>query len=425
MEPDEELEEMKYRLTAMDPAKSTLLAGSCLFFAAFGSGSGDVAGDRRDTGFRVVPGEPPNKGILFVDHEAEGRSGHGGGTLVEAGNGDILAFYSNVSGDAFHDGHGVGGWSEYRRSSDGGKTWSDPIVFDYSKEVWEGDEVFSALVCTVNKTGNGTLVAVVPRFADVGWNKQRPPVYFLSHDHGNTWEGPREIDPEATVEEVSMTYNGSFVCSDSGTLYIVFIGGVEAMCPGPHSLYATTDDGESFERRSFLPFQKTFNYGTGQVLEDGRLVVYTYPHLGGKGDDQTGVPADQNDEHNLPYVISQDGGRSWSEVRTAYFAKRLRNPQMSEKIGDRYFMHGRSGLYGDDPRNLVLYSSGDGLNWDEGIVLKRNSRKDGDAYSANAVVGKRRAKDGERLLIQSSVAYDGRFRVNIRHWWLEPIGGGG
>ena len=84
--------------------------------------------------YRIVPGDVPNKGILFVNHQAENRSGHGGNCLTECHNGDILCFYSNVSGTIW-DGHSVGGWSEYRISSDGGASWSDPIALDYSKAV--------------------------------------------------------------------------------------------------------------------------------------------------------------------------------------------------------------------------------------------------------------------------------------------------
>ena len=84
---------------------------------------------RLTKGFRVLPAEIPNKGIRFVDHQKYGRSGHGGNCLTECHNGDIVAFYSNVSGEIYN-GHGVAGWSEYRRSKEGGVTWSEPVVLD-------------------------------------------------------------------------------------------------------------------------------------------------------------------------------------------------------------------------------------------------------------------------------------------------------
>ena len=67
-----------------------------------------AASNSLSKGFRVVPADVPNKGILFVDHEKYGRSGHGGNCLTECRNGDIVAFYSNVSGE-IEKGHGVAG----------------------------------------------------------------------------------------------------------------------------------------------------------------------------------------------------------------------------------------------------------------------------------------------------------------------------
>jgi hypothetical protein len=58
--------------------------------------------------FNIIPEGVPNGGILFVNNEAAGRSGHGGNTITECKNGDILCFYSNVSGEIFL-GHGVAG----------------------------------------------------------------------------------------------------------------------------------------------------------------------------------------------------------------------------------------------------------------------------------------------------------------------------
>ena len=54
-----------------------------------------TASNRLSKGFRVLPTDVPNKGIRFVDHEKDGRSGHAGNCLTECRNGDIVAFYSN------------------------------------------------------------------------------------------------------------------------------------------------------------------------------------------------------------------------------------------------------------------------------------------------------------------------------------------
>jgi len=358
--------------------------------------------------YRIVPGDVPNKGILFVNHQAENRSGHGGNCLTECHNGDILCFYSNVSGTIW-DGHSVGGWSEYRISSDGGASWSDPIALDYSKAVWDGDEVYSALVVGVTTAPNGTVIAVLARFADPKWIKQLPPVYLLSYDHGRTWSEPRDLDPSASVADVSLTFDA--LCVHEDTVYAVFMSGADNYCPGPYSLYCSTDNSETWTRRSELPFSHDNYYCTAGVLDNGDLIVYSYPYR-----------KKETNEHDLHYVISSDQGYTWSPVQTTYFAKKLRNPQLSEKIGGCYFMHGRSGSYGEGRGNLVLYSSRDGINWDEGVILHERVTPEKDAYSANAVVGKYRPNGERKLLIQSSISYDPNSAcVNIHHWWVTDV----
>ena len=89
--------------------------------------------------FFVYPADIPNTGVLFVDRQKEDRSGHGNNSLTECRNGDIVAFYSVTGTGADNlNGHGSAGWSEYRRSTDGGLTWGPPTVFEYSKQIWEG-----------------------------------------------------------------------------------------------------------------------------------------------------------------------------------------------------------------------------------------------------------------------------------------------
>ena len=85
-----------------------------------------VAADKPGQAFTIYPPNPPNDGILFVDHSPTDRSGHLGHALVEYADGKILAFYPNCSND--NKGHSAVGWMEYKRSEDGGKTWSDPEV---------------------------------------------------------------------------------------------------------------------------------------------------------------------------------------------------------------------------------------------------------------------------------------------------------
>ncbi len=365
----------------------------------------------KEKGFRVLPADIPNKGIRFVDHQKHGRSGHGGNCLTECHNGDIVAFYSNVSGE-IEKGHGVAGWSEYRRSSDGGKSWNEPVVLDYSKRAWEGEEMYSAIIFAATTAPNGTLIAFASRFEKDLWVKKLPPVCLLSPDHGRTWTEPRPLDPHTTVEEVSLTFNAVFTHEDQ--VFAVFMGGSADYCVGPYSLYVSADNGETFERRSVLPFDHENYYVTAGVLDRGDLIVYSYPYRKNAA----------TDEYNIPYVTSVDQGRTWSEVKTTHFARAIRNPQLSRKIGNLYFLHGRSGSMSQDPSHLILYPSRDGIHWDEGTILHRKEIGGGDAYSANEVIGKYDPSVPNRLLIQSSIAYEeGSSRVNEHHWWVEGIDG--
>ncbi len=348
--------------------------------------------------YHIAPPDLPNDGERFVDHDLRGRSGHGGQCLVQCSNGDLLAFYSNTAADVW-DGHSAAGWTEYRRSTDGGTTWGDPQVLEYSRAAWEREELCSALVFGVTAAPDGTLIAIVCRFATPEWIKADTPVYLTSADHGETWSAPRPLDPTADLTTAALTFDATFV--HGREVFVVVFGDTGNMAEGTYNLYVSDDNGDTFRHRSTLPFDPRNYYVTGGVLDDSDLIVYSYPFRG----------ADTTDERAIEYVRSADGGRSWSSVDATHVAKKLRNPQLSAKLGDRYFMHGRSGSYGTGSGRLVLYTSVDGIAWDEGTILYEDGQS--DCYSANVVVG------GDRLLIQSSINYDPDTKcVNERHWWV-------
>ena len=358
---------------------------------------------RGGNAFSISPSDVPNDGRIFVDHSEEGRSGHGGQAIAEAKNGDIIAFYSNVSG-TLHGGHSASGWSEYRISEDGGHSWSEPYILEYSMDVWNGDEYNSVLVDEVVTAPNGTIVAFARRYVNDFW-RSVDTVYLRSYDHGRTWTEALEVDPaksgtELSREEASLVYGN--------TIFVLFNDRFSNF--GMHRLYVSVDSGETFKKRSILPFDWDQWYGTMGVMPDGRLIAYSY-----NSDDDGRV---------LQYTISEDLGRSWSGVETTEFEKRIRNPQLSDRIGRYYLMHGRSGQSGDDPRHFVLYRSTDAVNWDEGVFLNRGSADSVDSYSTNAVVGRFKDSTPTRLLIQASIGYDdeGR-RVNLHHWEVGDVAG--
>ena len=368
--------------------------------------------------YKVIPENIPNEGILFVDHEKTGRSGHGGHAVTECANGDIIAFYMNTWAEEWR-GHGAGGWSSYKRSTDGGKTWGEPVDFKYSYDTWNksDDDVYSAMVFGVVKAPDGTLIATAVRFADASWRKKKAPVYLLSHDNGHTWSDPIELDKDATVDDVSLTMNTNFVRNNE--VFIVCFGGAQSPGVGPYSMYVSKDNGKTFSRRSLLPFDHRNYYSAAGVLDNGDIIVYSYPY---PTDGRYADARKETDEKNIPYVISKDGGHTWSEVKKTHFAKSIRNPQMSGKVGDYFFMHGRSGSFGENPNNFVLYSSKDGITWDEGVYLVSREKTPragaGDFYSGNTVIGGSTPSSPKRVLIQADISYNGP-RVNIYHWFVE------
>ena len=356
--------------------------------------------------FVITPEGLPNDGIMFADLQKGNRSGHLGHALVEYAPGKILAFYPNCSAeDPELDGHSGYGWMEYKRSVDGGQTWSESFVEPNSKALFE-DHCGRTLMCekaVCTETGRIVLFYLQ---CDVvtdghGWEPFFNPLYAVSDDAGRSFTPTKCFVKEEgriyvlfqrganciteTVEVDPMALSGKTVSLDSDLL-----------------LYVSQDNGESFTIRSRIPFANTNQvyYGTMTFSPDGSLLVYTY---------------DRYDEHNLKYNISHDCGQTWEINRRAFFAKRLRNPQIVY-FGGEYLIHGRTGNYGkeENRKHFVLYTSKDGINWDEGQYVHM-SKAGYDAYSNNVIV---HMPDGtEKLLIHVSQAYEGN-KTNVAEYWI-------
>ncbi len=370
-------------------------------------------------GYSIYPSNPPNQGILFVDNERTGRSSHVGNAITECTNGDILAFYVNSSGILW-GGHGAAGWTEYKRSTDGGKTWSEPIPFEYSKKTWEENEgiideytfnsYYTAYVTAVETAPNGNLIAFVSRRLPIlPPDKKKKPVYLISYDNGYTWSDLKLVDENASIDDLTLMHSDAGTFVYEGNIYAVFIGcGSSDYSDEKHSFYVSEDNGETFRKISdnFFAGTPAGKHMSANVLDNGTFVIYSF---------------NPKDEFHLPYVVSSDKGKTWSEVRYIYMEKRMRNAQVSEKIGDYYFMSGRSGNLGCDPSCLVLYTSKDGINWDRGLFLNK-VQKGLDSYTANEVIGKYDPSTPNKLLIQSSIGYNG-LSTNVEHWWVANIKG--
>lgn len=352
--------------------------------------------------FRLTPDNPPNGGIVFTDHSKNDRSGHLGHALVEYAPGQLIAYFADCSAtEPSHPGHSGHGWMKYKRSFDGGKTWSEPQDEIYSKRSYEETDGLTTLMiekAVVTDSGRIVLFYLTCDLAVNGhiWEPYKNPLYTYSDDQGKTWCEPRELFPMP-----GRVFDARY---HEGEIYVLFQkqDPAEKSTDYPYYLFVSSDQGESWEERSTPIFEHNFDcfYGTMIFREDGSLLLYTY---------------DLHDEYNLRYVISNDKGKTWSEPRRSFFKKRLRNPQIA-RLGGKYLIHGRSGSRGAEKAgHIVLYCSENGITWDEGIYLAKRVARAG-AYSNNILV---HDKDGnERLLIQSSHAYH-LYKTNVLHFFVD------
>jgi len=361
-------------------------------------------------GYEITPAalEPP---ILFVDHQTTGRSGHLGHAMFQRADGKLFAFYPNCSSDdpGRHgtSGHSAVGWMEYKISEDAGLTWGAPQVFDYSRCAIEkalGYAIFTEKAVVTDK-GSVVLFHLLSDISeDALWEPYLVPTSTRSADGGNTWSEAVEIGAKR-----GRIYSATFA---DGVIYALkFDNDAEADFCGTtnehrYVLYASYDDGLTFGPISVLPFDtQGRGYGTMCRRNDGSLIVYIY---------------NKHAEDQLDYVISEDGGKSWSAPALANMARRIRNPQMVA-FGGGFFMHGRSGSYGPPQTqgHFVLYHSRDGIEWDQGRYLAMRQHGQG-AYS-NSLVVRPVTDDGvERLRIQASHAYSAD-STNVVAWWINKV----
>ena len=354
--------------------------------------------------FSVTPDNLPNEGILFVDHAKSDRTGHLGHAMVEYETGKILAYYPDCSAiTKVHIGHSGHGWMKYKRSVDGGLTWSEAKDEYYSKKSFDDtDGKTTMMIEKIVKTETGRLILFylvcdMTRNGHV-WEPFFSPLYSISDDLGESWSEPKElIDLPGRVFDVR--------CRD-GEIYVLFNHDEMPMRghDAPYYLLVSKDNGESWEQRATPIFEHNQDacYGAMYFLENGDLIVYAY---------------DLHDEHNLRYTISHDNGFTWDDPKRCFMAKRIRNPQIA-RLGGKYLMHGRSGSRGEEGKkgNFVIYCSEDGIRWDEGTYLYLKVAGAG-AYSNNNTV---HDKDGnERLLIQVSRAYEFH-KTNVLHYFIDP-----
>lgn len=332
---------------------------------------------------------------LYVDNQSRHRSGHMTHAMVEYAPGRIIDFNSNCSAERCL-GHSAFGWIEYRYSDDYGKTWSNVHELPYSKEqLIDGVYTISiekAVIC------NGIITLFALRntqYSAICCEPWATPFYLQSSDFGKTWSEPREFS----------SYEGRIydaVVKDN-VIYAVELCNPDHVCVRPehlYRLYCSTDNGTTFQEKSVIDINNMGHaYGALQFRDDGSLVAYACNIANG---------------FELDASISYDNGSSWERYPTIHLAQGMRNIQIS-KLGRGYVMHGRGchveAKYG---RGFVFYTSLNGLEWDEGVLLEEF--KTSCYYSNNLLL--REPGEPEKLLVQYSERYDDKKNVNVKHVFL-------
>lgn len=333
---------------------------------------------------------------LYVNNEARSRSGHMSHAMIEYKPGCVLAFNSNCSPKR-NGGHGQYGWIEYRRSLDGGKTFGEICDFPYSKEAFL-DGLFTIAVEKAVVCDDGTIVAFCLRntpYHEICSEPFLSPMYVRSFDEGKTWTEAKELAPYAGRVYDALYYEGA--------IYAVhFCNDAEIHWTGNkpehvYRLYKSTDSGNTWEVVSTIPVSTlTRGYGSMLFRPDGSLIFYYY---------------NRSDEVNMDYAISYDKGLTWTEFGKCHLKHGIRNPQTAILDGV-YILHGRGAM----GRGFFIYTSADGINWDDGFAVEPN--KEWCYYSNNIVLKDENGKN--RLLIQYSDAYANKC-VNVRHAWLKKV----
>ena len=227
-----------------------------------------------------------------------------------------------------------------------------------------------------------------------GWEPYLEPTVVKSKDGGKTWS-----DATLLCDKKGRVYD-AIVCN--GDIYVLMLANDDFLAKLPehrYYIYKSSDGGDTFSLHGELPGDVVgYAYGNMAVRDDGRLLCVVY---------------NSKDEYNMPYYISSDMGKTWDETGVSYLKKRIRNPQIA-KVKYGFLLCGRAGCMSNElPMHFVLYTSKDGINWDEGRYISENGQT---AYYSNMLVCDN-DDGGQTVIVQASVPYS-KGRTNISHWTI-------
>jgi hypothetical protein len=120
-------------------------------------------------------------------------------------------------------------------------------------------------------------------------------------------------------------------------------------------------DGKTWKEVSVVPYPSTIGhaYGSMTISPKGELIVYAY---------------NSNDQVNMSYAVSPDMGNTWTNLGKSFVKKQIRNPQVG-RLDEYYILTGRAGQNETIASDFVIYTSLDGINWDDGLALGNGIRR--------------------------------------------------
>jgi hypothetical protein len=229
----------------------------------------------------------------------------------------------------------TGGRAMIVRSTDQGKTWSQPSTLIDTPD----DDRHPAFI----ELNDGTILcsfftyAGEPKNGDAG-NEPAARVWFIrSFDGGHTWEKqPRRLETPFLYDET----DGPLVRLKDGSVLVAVNGRAKTGPPDQAGILRTTDRGETGELLSTIKADHDLWEVTVAELPSGELVMMARP----EGD----------------IAWSRDGGRSWTAPQT--FGMRLFAPSLKVlRDGTLVCLHGS---YAPGHGGLrVIFSTDGGQTW--------------------------------------------------------------
>ncbi|MBN2518754.1 MAG: exo-alpha-sialidase [Candidatus Altiarchaeota archaeon] len=288
---------------------------------------------------------------IFVSPHTEilntGRHHHCNG-LARLANGDFIVIFQNST--AHHAGSAV---VSMMRTSDNGSTWSTPRVIL--------DELPVQHLCpSVGVAPNGTLV-VFSRVLD-RFNITEGLKYSKSYDDGVSWTDPQWLNETAHGQE---KYISSDILTKDGVMYAALYDGGEEEGNFSAHLWVSTDNGESWHKRSTMyqvgELGEYAGYFTVVFRKDGSLLMTT----------------EQDRNSTVVYKISNDDGYTWGGIGFASLSNashHVADPDI-DMLGNWYILHGRDRNISieSDMDFTVFYLSKNGQVWGDYTRIEENA----------------------------------------------------